>query len=127
LLVEDVEASGEIAGPFSAGFVELAAEVIEGFGCEGVEGNAEGEGLMFVEEVEAEDLELAVGAFLERYGGGAVEGHFADEGAGVVGDAAHDVETAGGAADTDGAGWVEVRAKFLAQARDQRGDRLKVE
>jgi hypothetical protein len=74
LVVEDVEAAGNVGGPFSAGGVEVAAEGVDGGGGEGVEGDAEGEREMLVEEVEGEDLELAIGALLESDGDGAVEG-----------------------------------------------------
>lgn len=77
--LEDVEAAGDVGGELASGGVELASEAVGVVGGEGVQGDAEGEGLVLVVEVEGEDLDDAVAAFGEEYGGGAGEGHFGDE------------------------------------------------
>src|SRR5688572_21011191 len=89
---------------------------------------------MLVEQVEREDLQLAITrlALLQHHRGGTVERRFADERAGVVGDATHHVEPAGRATDPH---WTsEVKRTFgarsgqlRARARQERGHRVKAE
>ncbi len=98
-LVKHEEAAGEVTGPTAAGLVKLGAELLGGSTRQRVKRDAERERLVLVEQVEGEDLAIAIGAGREGDGGGAVEGGLADERAGVVGDAAHHVEPARGARD----------------------------
>lgn len=97
-----------------AGLIEFLAELFDWMAEEGIEGHSQREGLMFVKEIEREDLDLPIRARLEGDGGGAIEGHFADHRAGVIGDSAHDIEASGGTADTNGAGGRKVRREFRA-------------
>src|SRR4051812_41146633 len=93
------EAAGEITGPEPAGLVEFGAKLLGGSTRQRLQRDTQRERLVLIEEIEGEDLQIAIGAGRERDGGGAIERRLAYERSGVVGDAAHHVEAARGARD----------------------------
>ena len=86
------QALERFVGEESGGAVEIVEGEFHGGRC-----GAAGGGFQVI----GSEDEFSVIAALDGDGGGNVEGHLADEGAGVIGDAAHDIEASGGAADED--------------------------
>ncbi len=136
VLGEDVVGAGDVSGPVPRAGELLAhgihgeerggaPEIVEGEFNLGGGGGAGGlvSGLVELCEIVGLEDDLAVVAWLEGDGGGECEGHFADERAGVVGDAAHDVEAAGGAGEGDvAAGGVEIAAGVGADSGEEFGN-----
>jgi hypothetical protein len=81
---------------------------------------------VFIMEVEAEDLDLAIIALGECHGGGAIERELAHHRPGVIRDPAHDIEPARRAAQADRA-IAEVGAQLAAHAAQQRRNGFRIQ
>lgn len=72
-MVEDEEAARNVSGPFSSRLGEVAAKGIDGGAGERVKRDAKGEGEVLVIQIEREDLQFAVVAWLKSDGDSAIE------------------------------------------------------